>query len=147
MSAFPIVDGVTVAIPPPEGYVVNFEHPLQRHAIESYVISGIGTTLSFLFFFQYLYVKLWVLRKPDGETGSFILGVTGVHAWELPLEKFNEGNQARSIVKLGGHIANNAQAHLCISHPICSMHCLLQDGAGAILPQAVTAAVVEMERV
>ncbi|KAJ9424686.1 hypothetical protein QL093DRAFT_1224683 [Fusarium oxysporum] len=70
MSAFPIVDGVTVAIPPPEGYVVNFDHPLQRHAIESYVISGIGTALAFLFFFQYLYVKLWVLRKPDGETGK-----------------------------------------------------------------------------
>ncbi|KAH7209797.1 hypothetical protein DER44DRAFT_809455 [Fusarium oxysporum] len=97
MSAFPIVDGVTVAIPPPEGYVVNFDHPLQRHAIESYVISGIGTALAFLFFFQYLYVKLWVLRKPDGETGSFILGVTGVHAWELPLEKFNEGNQLTFI--------------------------------------------------
>ncbi|WKT43454.1 hypothetical protein QSH57_008290 [Fusarium oxysporum f. sp. vasinfectum] len=115
MSAFPIVDGVTVAIPPPEGYVVNFDHPLQRHAIESYVISGIGTALSFLFFFQYLYVKLWVLRKPDGETAclviawifsiavqvvslsSFILRVTGVHAWELPLEKFNEGNQLTFI--------------------------------------------------
>ncbi|CVL06014.1 related to integral membrane protein PTH11 [Fusarium mangiferae] len=115
MSAFPIVDGVTVAIPPPEGYEVNFDHPLQRHAIESYVISGIGTALAFLFFLQYLYVKLWVLRKPDGETAclviawifsiavqavslsSFILGVTGVHAWELPLEKFNEGNQLTFI--------------------------------------------------
>jgi hypothetical protein len=70
MSTFPIVDGVTVAIPPPEGYAVNFDHPLQRHAIESYVISGIGTALAFLFFSQYLYVKLWVLRKPDGETGK-----------------------------------------------------------------------------
>ncbi|KAF5690999.1 integral membrane protein PTH11 [Fusarium circinatum] len=115
MSVFPIVDGVTVAIPPPDGYVVNFDHPLQRHAIESYVISGIGTALAFLFFLQYLYVKLWVLRKPDGETAcliiawifsiavqvvslsSFILGVTGVHAWELPLKKFNEGNQLTFI--------------------------------------------------
>ncbi|KAF5619825.1 integral membrane protein PTH11 [Fusarium tjaetaba] len=103
MSAFPIVDGVTVAIPPPEDYVVNFDHPLQRHAIESYVISGIGTALAFLFFLQYLYVKLWVSRKPDGETvqvvslSSFILGVTGVHAWELPLEKFNEGNHLTFI--------------------------------------------------
>ena len=70
MSHYPVVDGVPVLIPPPEGYVVNFEHPHRRHEIESYVISGIGIALAFLFFFQYLYVKLWILRKPDGETGE-----------------------------------------------------------------------------
>lgn len=70
MPPFPIVDGVTVAIPPPEGYVVNFEHPQRRHEMEAYTASGVGIGLAFLFVLQYLYVKLWILRKPDGETGK-----------------------------------------------------------------------------
>ncbi|KAJ4009366.1 hypothetical protein NW752_009668 [Fusarium irregulare] len=89
MSPFPIINGVPVAIPPPDGYVVNFEHPQRRHEMEAYTASGVGIFLAFLFVLQYLYVKLWVLRKPDGETG--------VHAWEVSLDKLNTGNQLTFI--------------------------------------------------
>ncbi|RGP71634.1 hypothetical protein FLONG3_7069 [Fusarium longipes] len=106
MSVFPVINGVRVAISPPEGYVVNFEHPQRRHEVEAYTASGVGMGLAFLFVLQYLYVKLWVLRKPDWETAwvfsigvqlvslwTFVLGIAGVHAWEIPLTKYNIGNQ------------------------------------------------------
>jgi hypothetical protein len=70
MAPFPTVNGVTVVMLPPEGYIVNFDHPQRRHQMESYIISGVGIVLAFLFVFQYLYVKFWILRKPDGETGK-----------------------------------------------------------------------------
>lgn len=70
MAPFPSINGVTVVMLPPEGYIVNFDHPQRRHQLESYIISAIGIALAFLFFLQYLYVKFWILRKPDGETGK-----------------------------------------------------------------------------
>ncbi|KAF5665137.1 integral membrane protein PTH11 [Fusarium heterosporum] len=115
MPPFPTVNGVTVAVLPPEGYVVDFDHPQRRYYMESYVVSGIGITLAFLFVLQYLYVKLWVLRKPDGETAclvtawlfslgvqcvslsSFIIGATGVHSWEMPIKTLKDGNKVGYI--------------------------------------------------
>ncbi|KAM0232664.1 hypothetical protein ACHAP5_010671 [Fusarium lateritium] len=115
MAPFPTVNGVTVVMLPPEGYVVNFDHPQRRHQMESYIISGVGIALASLFVFQYLYVKFWILRKPDGETAclitawifsigvqfvslrSFVIGATGVHAWEMPIETFNDGNKLTFI--------------------------------------------------
>ncbi|KAF4992244.1 hypothetical protein FGRMN_7274 [Fusarium graminum] len=115
MPPFPTVNGVTVAVLPPEGYIVDFDHPQRRYHMESYVVSGTGMALAFLFVLQYLYVKLWVLRKPDGETaclvtawifslgvqcvslGSFIIGATGVHSWEMPIETLKDGNKLTFI--------------------------------------------------
>ncbi|KAH7251603.1 hypothetical protein BKA59DRAFT_492075 [Fusarium tricinctum] len=97
MAPFPTVNGVTVVMLPPEGYIVNFDHPQRRHQMESYIISAVGIALAFLFVFQYLYVKFWILRKPDGETGSFVIGATGVHAWEMPIQTFNDGNKLTFI--------------------------------------------------
>jgi hypothetical protein len=53
--------------------VVNFEHPQRRHEMEAYTASGVGIFLAFLFILQYLYVKLWVVRKPDAETGKELI--------------------------------------------------------------------------
>ncbi|KAF4454022.1 hypothetical protein F53441_3406 [Fusarium austroafricanum] len=72
-SPFPTVNGVPVVMLPPKGYVVNFDHPVRRHVMEAYVISGIGIALALLFFFQFLYVKLWVMRRPDGETACLVV--------------------------------------------------------------------------
>jgi hypothetical protein len=66
----PVINGVPVAIPPPEGYVVNFEHPQRRHEIEAYVASSVGMGVAFFFVLQYLYVKVWILRKLELETGK-----------------------------------------------------------------------------
>lgn len=74
MPEFPAVHGVTVAVAPPDGYDVDFEHPKRGHEIESYVVSGLGMAIAALFFLQFLYVKLGLLRKADGETGMWPLG-------------------------------------------------------------------------
>lgn len=52
-----VVNGVPVAIPPPEGYVVDFDHPKRQSVLASYLISGIGLTISTAFMLQRLYVK------------------------------------------------------------------------------------------
>ncbi|RSM07066.1 hypothetical protein CEP52_005374 [Fusarium oligoseptatum] len=77
MSNFPVVDGVSVLIPPPQGYVVNFGNPKQQCALAAYILWGSGTFVATLFFIQYLYVKLWLIRKWDVETVFVIL------AWVL----------------------------------------------------------------
>ncbi|RSL76478.1 hypothetical protein CEP51_009934 [Fusarium floridanum] len=77
MSNFPVVDGVSVLIPPPQGYVVNFKNPKQQCALAAYILWGSGTFVATLFFIQYLYVKLWLIRKWDVETVFVIL------AWVL----------------------------------------------------------------
>ncbi|CEI39628.1 hypothetical protein FVEN_g1915 [Fusarium venenatum] len=114
----PVVNGVPVAIPPPKGYVVNFDHPQRRHEIEAYVASSVGMGIAFLFVLQYLYVKVWILRKLELETAclligwffsigvqvislqGFFLGITGVHTWEIPLAKFNTGNLLSFIIPI-----------------------------------------------
>ncbi|KAI8721245.1 hypothetical protein NCS52_00571600 [Fusarium sp. LHS14.1] len=103
-----LVDGVLVAIPPPEGYVVDFDNP-QRTSVEAtYVICGIGMTLALFFLFQRLFVKLFV-RNNFGiddvlliiawvgsitiqalSLRSFAEGWMGVHGWEIPFEKFQK---------------------------------------------------------
>lgn len=63
------MDGVTVFMAAPDGYKVDLNHPERRHVLESYIICGFGLVLAFLFFIQFLYVKLSLLRRPDGEVG------------------------------------------------------------------------------
>ncbi|KAH7166322.1 hypothetical protein EDB81DRAFT_640555 [Dactylonectria macrodidyma] len=107
MDDFPVVDGVTVLIAPPAGYLVDFDNPQRRDVLAAYVACGIGSLLSFFFFTQYLYVKLWLLRKPDGETiclgVGWMFSVTvqvtlirkmGVHVWEISLEDLNYASKA-----------------------------------------------------
>ncbi|CAM1508581.1 Fc.00g054290.m01.CDS01 [Cosmosporella sp. VM-42] len=73
MISFPVIDGVTVFMPPPEGYVVDFANPARRAEMSAYWACGVGTMTAFIFFVQYLYVKLWMLRKWDAETVCLIL--------------------------------------------------------------------------
>ncbi|KAI8657306.1 hypothetical protein NCS57_01108600 [Fusarium keratoplasticum] len=111
MPEFPVVHGVTVAVASPDDYDVDFEHPKRRHEIESYVVSGLGMAIAALFFLQFMYVKLGLLRKTDGETAclmlawlssiavqavalrSYYLGLMGVHAWELSLDDYIFGSK------------------------------------------------------
>lgn len=54
----PVIDGVTVLIPAPEGYVVDFANPQRRADIATYWVCGIGVFIAILFTIQRLYVKL-----------------------------------------------------------------------------------------
>ncbi|KAF4972287.1 hypothetical protein FSARC_1123 [Fusarium sarcochroum] len=103
----PTIDGVKVLLPAPEGYVVDLENPTRQGVPEAYYVAGFGMALSFLFFMQRLYVKIFLaggLQLDDALLiFSYILAVAtialclhmfatgagGVHAWEVSIDKFN----------------------------------------------------------
>lgn len=66
-----LVNGVSVAIPPPEGYAVDFDGP-QRNSVETaYAVASVGIILAAAFVAQRLYVKAFIRNKmgiDDGET-------------------------------------------------------------------------------
>lgn len=70
MSAFPVTDGVTTFSAPPDGYVVNFDHPQQQKVMEHYLLFGIGGTFAFIALLQRFYTKIYLskgLQIDDGE--------------------------------------------------------------------------------
>ncbi|KAL5868717.1 hypothetical protein ACKVWC_009475 [Pyricularia oryzae] len=114
------VNGVLVAIPPPPGYVVNFDNP-ERNSVEAaYVIAAVGMFLSAFFVFQRFYVKIFIRKKLGFDDvclviaylgsiaiqamalRSFAMGYMGVHGWEIPFEKFQQfaftGGYLNSVV-------------------------------------------------
>lgn len=68
------IDGVMVLFPPPEGYEVNFDNPARQGVPDAYLVAGFGLAISFLFFMQRMYVKIFLtggLQLDDCE--SFLL--------------------------------------------------------------------------
>ena len=55
------IDGVMVLLPPPEGYVVDFDNPTRQGIPDAYFIAGFGLAISFLFFMQRMYVKVFLV--------------------------------------------------------------------------------------
>ncbi|KAK3367556.1 hypothetical protein B0H63DRAFT_83670 [Podospora didyma] len=104
MAAF--VNGVPVVMPPPEGYVVDFDNPERNSVTEAYWLFAVGNLLSLLFVLQRVYVKIFVQRRIQLEDvcllvayvfsvvlqtliiRDFARGIMGTHAWEMPLPKF-----------------------------------------------------------
>ncbi|KAI1258932.1 hypothetical protein F5Y18DRAFT_323816 [Xylariaceae sp. FL1019] len=103
-----LTNGVLTLLPPPEGYVVNFENPRRTpYGLALVLVYAIGSALSLLGLSQHLYVKWWMQRMwRDPATvcliASWIISLTsqslviswyynlelGVHAWEMPIERF-----------------------------------------------------------
>lgn len=72
MSGYPVVNGVTVLVPPPPGVVPNFDHPQQNQRLAHFVVFGIGAPLAFLALCQRFYTKLFLatgLQLDDCESG------------------------------------------------------------------------------
>ncbi|KAH9887437.1 hypothetical protein F4778DRAFT_426695 [Xylariomycetidae sp. FL2044] len=108
MSSLPVTNGVVTLLPPPEGYIVNFENPQQQKAIDHYVTFGVGGTLATLALVQRFYTKIHLsngLQIDDGfmflawlssmatqslNTRGFAIKGLGVHAWEMPIERYEE---------------------------------------------------------
>ncbi|KAH8668777.1 hypothetical protein BX600DRAFT_538784 [Xylariales sp. PMI_506] len=102
-------DGVITVIPAPDGYVVNFANPTRNWTLinQTYWIYGSGTILALFFLAQNIFVKLFINRKFDLETGCLVAswafsvvvqallistvagGLTGTHAWEISLTQYN----------------------------------------------------------
>ena len=68
-----IINGVPVAMPPPEGYVVDFENPERNSVTAAYWLFGVGNFLSLLFMAQRGFVRLVIqktFKVEDGKDGS-----------------------------------------------------------------------------
>lgn len=70
MSGFPETYGIPTLVPPPEGYVVDFENPQRQAVLEHYLIFGIGGPLAFIALMQRFYTKIFLskgLQIDDGK--------------------------------------------------------------------------------
>ncbi|KAG6354442.1 hypothetical protein INS49_004459 [Diaporthe citri] len=103
-----VVDGVLVLVPPPPGYVVNFDNPQRQADVPTYWLAGIGLIFAMLFTAQRVYVKSVVVKRFQLDDlllflawvtsiatqflvlYMFASGIGGVHSWEIPLVKFNK---------------------------------------------------------
>jgi hypothetical protein len=65
-----VVNGVPVAIPPPEGYKVDFDNPQRNSVTAAYWLYGVGNFLTVLFIVQRVYVRSSIhktIRIEDGK--------------------------------------------------------------------------------
>ncbi|KAK1704547.1 integral membrane protein [Colletotrichum lupini] len=103
----PLVKGVVTVLPPPEGYVVNFDNPQRQAVPEAYYVAGFGTLLSVLLMAQRLYTKAFLIGRLQWDdvflllawftsiatiglcVHMFAYGSGGVHGWEISIEKYN----------------------------------------------------------
>lgn len=103
-----VTDGVMTVIPPPPGYVVDFDHPQRNGDTAIYWVAGIGNLLALLFVSQRFYVNAWVRRKLGLDDACLMIAwifcvviqalivrasalkFIGVHAWEIPIDKFQD---------------------------------------------------------
>ncbi|KAI0127579.1 hypothetical protein BJ170DRAFT_683413 [Xylariales sp. AK1849] len=106
MPDFPVTNGVTTFTKPPEGYVVDFDHPQQQKVLEHYLLFGIGGSLAFIALVQRLYTKIYLSKGLQLDDGFMLLGwIASVitqallvhsiarggfcaHSWEIPLTEF-----------------------------------------------------------
>ncbi|KAM0331306.1 hypothetical protein ACHAQA_002976 [Verticillium albo-atrum] len=108
MAEFPTTNGVQTIVPPPEGYVVDFEHPQQQKVLEHYLIFGILGPLAFVALLQRYYTKIFLskgLQMDDAfmflawassvVTQALLIEAIRIktlcsHTWEIPLENFKQ---------------------------------------------------------
>lgn len=69
-----VVNGVPVAIPPPENYKVDFDNPQRNTVPAAYWLFGVGNVFALLFMLQRVYVRAMVqklVRVEDGKCSLF----------------------------------------------------------------------------
>ncbi|KAG7424641.1 Leporins efflux protein lepC [Fusarium oxysporum f. sp. raphani] len=108
MSSYPVTNGVITFLPPPEGYVVDFNNPQQQDALEHFLIFGIFGSLAIFCLLQRLYVKYYITRglkiddvlitlawifsivMQSAQIWSISIGGLCHHAWEMPIDVFEK---------------------------------------------------------
>ncbi|EOA90941.1 uncharacterized protein SETTUDRAFT_102236 [Exserohilum turcica Et28A] len=102
----PNVNGTITIMPPPEGYVVNFENPQRRLTTASYTLFIVENILALLFLAQRLYTKIHLMKQFQIDDVLIIIAwmcsvatqallivgfvsvVIGVHAWEISIQQY-----------------------------------------------------------
>ncbi|KAK8064330.1 hypothetical protein PG994_006968 [Apiospora phragmitis] len=88
MSGFPVVDGIHVLLPPPEGYAVNLTNPQRNSDAGIYWCYAIGSALALLFMAQRLYTRLVFSGGLQLDDYEFAAAIEGVHGWEMTIPKY-----------------------------------------------------------
>jgi hypothetical protein len=63
-------NGTITIIPPPEGYLVDFENPQVQFVVRSYTVAAVEMSLAFIFLVQRLYTKVVIMKKFQLEDGK-----------------------------------------------------------------------------
>ncbi|KAJ2900399.1 hypothetical protein MKZ38_002456 [Zalerion maritima] len=87
--SFPVTNGVTTFLAPPDGYVVDFENPQRRANVETYWICGVENVIALLFLGQRFYTRIFITGGLQYDDFMFAYPAGGVHAWEISLDTFN----------------------------------------------------------
>ncbi|KAH8669362.1 hypothetical protein BGZ61DRAFT_460954 [Ilyonectria robusta] len=116
MTSYPVTDGVTTFLPPPDGYVVDFDNPQQQRALDHYLIFGILGPLALICLVQRIYTKhfitgslkiddvliclAWVASVVMQSVQIWSVSIGGLchHAWEMPIEVFEKHMLSSYIV-------------------------------------------------
>ncbi|KAL7625596.1 hypothetical protein AAE478_004816 [Parahypoxylon ruwenzoriense] len=63
--AFPVTNGVETVMPPPEGWVVNFEHPTRNENTirQAFWVTGFELIVATAFFGQRMYTKMFLMKN------------------------------------------------------------------------------------
>ncbi|KAF4978722.1 hypothetical protein FZEAL_4942 [Fusarium zealandicum] len=106
MIAFPTINGTEVFRLPPDGYVVDFDHPKQQNVLEHYLVFGLGAPLAFTALLQRCYTKIFLSKGLQVDDGFMFLGWKALlcvdaaiddyitrggmcaHSWEMPLTNY-----------------------------------------------------------
>jgi hypothetical protein len=72
MAAFPKVHGIEVFRLPPDGYVVDFDHPKQQKKLEHYLIFAIGGPLALIALVQRYYTKIFLSKGLQVDDGRML---------------------------------------------------------------------------
>ncbi|KAF5669340.1 monocarboxylate transporter 8 [Fusarium circinatum] len=111
MSSYPVTNGVITFLPPPEGYVVDFDSPQQQDALKHFLIFGILGSLAILCLLQRFLdhtgmgmtssenqtvykanrdFKLFSIVMQSAQIWSISIGGLCHHAWEMPVDVFEK---------------------------------------------------------
>ncbi|KAI1504734.1 hypothetical protein F5X99DRAFT_370837 [Biscogniauxia marginata] len=106
MALYSYPDGTVTALPPPDGYIVDFENPQRQFVDALNWTSGALGVVTLLFVCQRLYVRLFLEKGLFLDDGCLlvawvillamtaiiihttVLGALGTHAWELTFDAF-----------------------------------------------------------
>ncbi|KAF5710904.1 monocarboxylate transporter 8 [Fusarium mundagurra] len=93
MSSYPVTNGVITFLPPPEGYVVDFDNPQQQDALKHFLIFGILGSLAILCLLQRSFDHTGMgmtSSEKSAQIWSISIGGLCHHAWEMPIDVFEK---------------------------------------------------------
>ncbi|KAF6825706.1 hypothetical protein CPLU01_10129 [Colletotrichum plurivorum] len=123
---FPVINGTTVLMEPPPGYVVDFENPQSQSTMEHYLVFGTLGPLALICLIQRIYTKLvfsdglkiddvlmviaWAcsITMQSLQTWSIAMGGLGHHTWEMSIETYQKQALISYIVAAVFICANGA---------------------------------------